>query len=66
MAAYLLAVLDGPVVDAVVAEKLNWPRWGSVASIFISFSAVTMLNSRLAIVVYAESLSRPEAMAVPK
>ena len=46
--------------------KLNWPWFGSVASDFISFSAVTMLNSRFAIVVYAESPSLPAAMAVPK
>jgi hypothetical protein len=31
--------------------KLNWPGCGSVASIFISFSAVTELNSRFAMVV---------------
>jgi hypothetical protein len=31
--------------------KLNWLRFGSVASIFISFSGVTMLNSRRAMVV---------------
>ncbi|CAM5573702.1 hypothetical protein SALBM217S_05707 [Streptomyces griseoloalbus] len=37
--------------------KLNCPRFGSVASIFISFSAVTELNSRLAIDAYVESLS---------
>jgi len=30
---------------------LNWFWFGSVASIFISFSGVTMLNSRAAIVV---------------
>jgi hypothetical protein len=48
------------------AVKLNWPRCGSVASIFISFSAVTELNSRPAIAVYAESPSLPDAMAVPK
>ncbi len=48
------------------AVKSNRPCWGSVASIFISFSAVTELNSRFAIVVYVESLSLPDAMAVPK
>jgi hypothetical protein len=46
--------------------KLNWFWFGSVASIFISFSAVTMLNSRFAIVVYVESPSLPAAIAVPK
>ncbi len=30
--------------------KLNWFWFGSVASIFISFSAVIMVNSRLAMV----------------
>ena len=47
-------------------EKLNWPWLGSVASIFISFSAVIMLNSRFAMVEYVESLNRLAAMAVPK
>jgi hypothetical protein len=46
--------------------KLNEFWLGSVASIFISFSAVTMSNSRLAMVVYADSPSLPELMAVPK
>jgi len=45
---------------------LNCPRCGSVASGFISFSAVTMLNSRPAMVVYVESPSRLAAIAVPK
>jgi len=46
--------------------KLNWPRCGSVASGFISFSGVTMLNSRAASVVYALLPSLPAAIAVPK
>src|SRR4051794_35528362 len=46
--------------------KVNWFWFGSVASAFISFSGVTIENSRLAIVVYVESLSRLAAMAVPK
>ncbi len=45
---------------------MNWFWFGSVASGFISFSAVIMLNSRPAIVLYVESPSRPAAMAVPK
>src|SRR5690606_7268756 len=48
------------------AEKLNWFWFGSVASSFISFSAVTMLNSRFAMVVYCVSPSLLPAMAVPK
>jgi len=39
---------------------------GSVASIFISFSAVIMLNSRFAMDEYVLSLSLNAAMAVPK
>jgi hypothetical protein len=46
--------------------KLNWFWFGSVASSFISFSAVIMSNSRFAMVVYCESESREPAMAVPK
>ena len=46
--------------------KLNWFWFGSVASVFISFSAVIMLNSRFAIAVYVESFSWPPAIAVPK
>ena len=46
--------------------KLNWFWFGSVASAFISFSAVIMLNSRFAMPEYVPSLSRPAAMAVPK
>ena len=46
--------------------KLNWFWFGSVASIFISFSAVTMLNSRFAIPVYVPSFSLLAAIAVPK
>src|SRR3954451_17121447 len=46
--------------------KLNWFWLGSVASIFISFSGVTMLNSRLAMVVYAPSPRWAVLMAVPK
>ena len=48
------------------ALKLNWFWFGSVASSFISFSAVTMLNSRFAMVVYCESESLCPAIAVPK
>src|SRR3954471_478414 len=46
--------------------KLNWFWFGSVASGFISFSAVIMLNSRFAIPEYVPSLSRPPETAVPK
>jgi hypothetical protein len=44
--------------------KLPW--LGSVASGFISFSGVAMLNSRAAMVVYVESLRWLVLMAVPK
>ena len=47
-------------------EKLNWFCDGSVASIFISFSAVIILNSRFKIVVYSDSLNRPAGTAAPK
>src|ERR1041384_368658 len=46
--------------------KVKVLRDGSVASHFISFSAVTELNSRLRIVVYCESPSLPAATAAPK
>ena len=46
--------------------KLNEPREGSVASHFISFSGVIMLNSRSRSVEYVESPSLPAATAVPK
>jgi hypothetical protein len=66
VAAHLLAVCTAQLQTRSPEVKLNRPRCGSVASIFISFSAVTESNSRPAIVVYAESPSLPEAMAVPK
>ncbi len=46
--------------------KLNDPREGSVVSHFISFSGVTILNSRSRMVEYVESPSLPEDTAVPK
>ena len=46
--------------------KLNWFRDGSVASHFISFSAVTMLNSRFRMPTYVLSDSLFTATAVPK
>lgn len=46
--------------------KLNWFWSRSVASIFISFSAVTESNSLFAMVVYADSLSLLAAIAAPK
>ena len=47
-------------------EKENWPWLGSVASHFISFSGVTMENSRSRMPTYVESPSFPAETAVPK
>src|SRR3954452_11804036 len=47
-------------------EKLNWFWFGSVASCFISFAAVTMVNSGFAIVVRVEARRQYAASAVPK
>ena len=44
----------GVVDDLVGAPNVKLFCCGSVASIFISFSGVTLLNSRLRIVVYAD------------
>ncbi len=55
---------DGVVDDAVaVAEVEAVAAEGSVASHFISFSAVTWLNSRLRMFMYVESPIRPAATA---
>ncbi len=48
------------------AAKLNEPREGSMASHFISFSGVIILNSRSRMAEYVESPSLPAATAVPK
>jgi len=48
------------------AWKVNWPLFGSVASGFISLTAVIMSNSRFAIVRKPESLRRSPPMAAPK
>jgi hypothetical protein len=45
---------------------LNWFRLGSVASHFISFSAVMLLNSRRRMVEYVLSPNLPAATAAPK
>src|SRR6266566_4007805 len=48
------------------APKVKLPWEGSVASHFISFSGVTLLNSRSRIVEYVESPSLLAATAAPK
>src|SRR3954454_5856456 len=58
--AWAVLTIRSPLVN------VNEPWDGSVATHFISFSGVTMVNSRLRIPVYVLSPSLPADTAVPK